>query len=124
MVHHQFDTGQPQRHPVGKLDHIVGLGEGQPAEQLLAHLQREALGGVGEQVAVGRVDVGGNALGTAHGRYRPDVVDVAMGRQHRHRPQAVLGEQFRDTRLGVLPGVDDDALLPRARGHHIAVGGE
>ncbi len=41
--------GQPQRHPVGQLDHVVGLGERQPTEQLLPNRQREALGGVGEQ---------------------------------------------------------------------------
>src|SRR5215831_6339550 len=32
MIDHQADPGQLQRDPVGELAHVIGLGEGEPAE--------------------------------------------------------------------------------------------
>ena len=49
---------------------------------------------------------------------------VSVSEQHRDRLQPVLGEEVLDPGLGVLPWVDDDALLAGSRRHQIAVGGE
>ena len=124
MVDRQLHSRQPHRHPVGELGHVIGLGEGQAPEQLLPGRQAQTPGGVGKQRPVGWVDVGGDVPGAAHRHHRPDVVDVAVGEQDRHRLEPVLGEDLRDARLGVLTRVDDHALLPGAGRHHVAVGGK
>ncbi|GLZ06891.1 hypothetical protein Acsp03_43570 [Actinomadura sp. NBRC 104412] len=115
---------QVQDGAVRQFLHVVGLAQLQPAEELLPGAERQALGRIGQQVAIVRVDVGGDVLGAADGRDGPDVIDMAVGQQHRHRPQPVLAQDLVDPGLGVLAGVDDDALLTRGGRHDIAVRGE
>jgi len=52
------------------------------------------------------------------------VIYVTVREQHRDRLQPVAVEELLDPGLGILPGVDDDALLAGGWGHQIAVGGE
>ena len=52
------------------------------------------------------------------------VVEVAVRQQDRRRPQPVLGEHVAQGRLDPDARVDDQALLPRARCEHVAVGAE
>jgi hypothetical protein len=52
------------------------------------------------------------------------VVDVTVREQHRDRLQPVAVDELLDPALGILPGVDDDALLAGGRRHQIAVGGK
>ena len=102
----------------------IGFGKGDPAEQLLAHGERQALGRVGEQLAVVRVDVCRDALRAAHRRDRPHVVYVTVREQHRDRLQPVAEKKLVYPLLCVLARVDNHALRTTGRRHHIAVGGE
>ncbi len=52
MAHRELAAGQGQRAAVRQLPHVVRLAEGEPAEQLLADVEREALGRVGEELTV------------------------------------------------------------------------
>ena len=45
VIDDQADPGQVQRHPVGQLEHVVRLGEGEAAEELLAGLSDSPLAG-------------------------------------------------------------------------------
>src|SRR5215204_3711904 len=76
-------------------------------------LGAEAGQGVGEQVAVGRVDEGRDVAGPGQGGDGPDVVEVAVGEQGGHRLEAVAGAQLVDATQGVLAGVDDQRLRAR-----------
>ena len=76
-----------------------------------------------QPVAVVGVDVG-RGVAAAHRRHRVDVVDVAVGEQHRGRPEPVLGEHVAQGLLDPDARVDDDALLPRAGREDVAVGAE
>src|SRR5256885_829364 len=57
---------------------VVGLGERVPREDLAADRQAEPTAGVGEQLAVIRVDVRRDAMGVADRYDGPDVVDVTV----------------------------------------------
>ena len=71
---------------------------------------------------VGRVDVGGDVTGLAHGQHREGVVEVAVREQHRDRVQPVLGDHLVQPRADPDTRVDHHALLARRGGHHPAVG--
>ena len=79
--------------------------------------------GSSQPVAVVGVDVR-RGVAAAHRRHRVDVVDVAVGEQHRGRPEPVLGEHVAQGLLDPDARVDDDALLPRAGRQDVAVGAE
>ena len=53
-----------------------------------------------------------------------DVVDMTVREQDRGGPQPVLGEDLVDTRLGVLPRVDDHAFFAGRGRDNITVGRE
>ena len=57
-----------------------------------------ALHRVGQQLPVGRVDVGRDASCAGHRDHREDVVEVTVGEQHRHRLEPVLAQQLVDVR--------------------------
>ncbi len=86
--------------------------------------EAQPAGRVGQQRAVVGVDVGRDAPGAADRRHRPDVVDVAVRRQHRGRPQPVSLDNFLDALLSVLSRVDNQALLAWSGRQQIAVGRE
>ena len=81
----------------------------------------EAGQGVGEQVPVGRVDEGRDLAGPGQRGHRPDVVEVPVGQQGRHRLEAVAPAQLVDPAQGVLAGVDDQGLRARRGGDQPAV---
>ena len=58
------------------------------------------------------------------GRHRVDVVEVAVGEQHRGGLEPVLGEHVAQRVLDADARVDDEALLPRAGREDVAVGRE
>jgi len=124
MVHGDLQADEAQSHPVGQFFNVVRLGEFQPAEQFLPGPEREALGRIAQQCAVARVDVRRDSFGAANRGDRPDVVNMAVREQDRGRPEPVLGQEFFDPGLGVLAGIDDDALLSGAGRNNITVGGK
>jgi hypothetical protein len=124
VIDHYRQAHQVYRHPVGEFLHVVGFGEREAAEQLLARPQREPLRRIAEQMPVGGMNVSGHVLGAADRRHRPDVVEVAVGEQDRGGLEPVGREYLVDPRLGVLTGVDDHAFLARPGCHKITIGGE
>ena len=124
VVHDHLDPGQIEHRAVGQFPYVVGLGEGDPAEQLLSGPQREASAGVGEQRPVGRVDEGRYVPGAAYRGHGPDVIHVAVREQHGGGLQPVPLDNLVDALFSVLARVDNQALLPRAGRDQVAVGGE
>ena len=110
---------------VRELSHVIGLGELQaPAGHLLEHdagVTGDPGHRVGQQVSVSGMNVGRNVARLTHRGHRPHVVQVPVCHQHRDRLQPVLPDHLVDSRHGILPGVDHDALLPRTGGHDEAV---
>jgi hypothetical protein len=102
-------AGQLDHLAVGQLADVVGLLEGQAGEGGPG-LGAEPGQRVGEQVPVGRVDEGGDVVGAGQRGHRPDVVEVAVGQQGRHRLEAVAPAELLDAGQGVLAGVDDQGL--------------
>jgi hypothetical protein len=109
VVDVQAQAGQLDHLTVGQLTDVVGLLELEPAEGGPG-LGAEPGQGVGEQVPVGRVDEGRDVAGAGQRGHRPDVVEVAVGEQGRHRLEAVAAAQLVDPGQGVLAGVDDQGL--------------
>jgi len=124
VVHGDLDPGQVEHGPVGQFPDVVGLAEGDPAEQPLARLQREPAARVGQQRPVVRVNVGRDVPGPAHRGHGPDVIDVAVREQDRGRLQPEPLDRLLDALLRVLAGIDDQALLPRRGRHQVTVRGE
>ena len=127
VVDEELHPRQLEGGAVPELLDVVGLGPRGvlAAEQLgqhAAHVGGDAGQRVGQQVAVLGVDPRGGVIGSGDRRDAPHVVEVTMGHQHRDRLQPVLTDDLGDTGGGVLPGVDDHALLPGAGGHDVAVG--
>jgi hypothetical protein len=121
-------AGQAQALATGKVDDLTRLlpRRGR-AELLLQHRQqlgRERAQRVLEPVVVVGMDVCRDAAGRAHGRHRADVVDVAVGEQHRGRAQPVLAQHLGEPVLDPDAGVHDEALLARGGREDVAVGGE
>jgi hypothetical protein len=73
-------------------------------------------------VPVGRVDEGRDVVGAGEGGHGPDVVEVAVGAERRHRLEAVAAAQLVDPGQRVLAGVDDQGLGVFGGGHQPAVG--
>ena len=113
-------AGQLDHLAVGQLPDVVGLLEHQPAEGGPG-FGAEAGQGVGEQVPVGRVDEGRDLVGPGQRGHRPDVVEVPVGQQGRHRLEAVAPAELVDPAQGVLAGVDDQGLRARRGGDQPAV---
>ena len=93
------------------------------AEQRRPDRHADARPRVGELAAVGGVDVGGDVTGLADRQHREGVVEVAVGEQHGHRVQLVLGDELVQLRDDADARVDDDALLAGTGGDHPAVRG-
>jgi hypothetical protein len=121
VVDGQAQAGQLDHLAVGQLADVVGLLQGEPGEGGPG-VGAEPGQGVGEQVPVGRVDEGRDAVGAGQGGHGPDVVEVAVGQQRRHRLEAVAPAQLPDPGQGVLAGVDDQGLRARRGGDQPAVG--
>ncbi len=96
----------------------------QRAEHDLPDPRAEAPDRVGEHEPVLRVDESGASIGVGHLLRRPDVVDVAMGEQHRSRSQPVLVKNPTQRSKRTLTGVDNDRIRPGARRQDIAVTGQ
>ena len=123
-----LEAGQVEQVLVGEGHDVLGLAPGRAGAELL--LEHGDQGGVQQRervlqaVAVVAVEVGGDRRGAAHRRDRVDVVEVAVGQQHRGGLEAVLAQHLGELLLHPDARVDDEALLPGAGREHVAVGGE
>ena len=117
----QPDPGKVEHLPAGQLPDVVGLGPLQAAEQGDALRQPHGRPGVGELAAVRWVYVGGDVARAAHGHHRERVVEVPVGEDHGDRLEAVLAQARVDVVVRADARVDDDAFLPRAGRHDVAV---
>ena len=113
----EVHAGQAQRLVVGELADVRGLRPLEPAEDRRVGRDSHRAVRVAQHRAVFRVDQGGDVMRAAHGGHRPDVVDVTMAQQDRHGLQVVLGQHLVELGHGVVPRVDDDALLATSRRH-------
>jgi hypothetical protein len=124
VLDRDLQAGDLDRAAVRQLGHVVGLGVRQRIAEHAAQVARHPLGRVGEQRAVAGMDVRGDAARAAYRCHRERVVDVAVGQQHRGRPQPVLGQHRLEPVEHSDAGVHDQALLPRSGGEQVAVGPE
>ena len=97
-----------------QLDDLPRFAE-QRAERHLRQPRPEILDRVGQHEPVLGMDVGRAAVRVGHLLRRPDVVDVAVGQQHRRRGQAVLVEDPPQRPIARWPGSTMMASAP-ARG--------
>ena len=95
-----------------------------PAEELLTRPKAQSAAWIGQQRAVLRVNEGGNPLGAAYRRDRPDVINMTMSEQHSCWSQPISLDNLLDALLSVLPRVDNQALLAWAGRKQVAVGSE
>ena len=109
---------------VGERLHVVGLGPVEAGADERHHVGAEPLRGVGQQVGVGGVDVGGDVARAAHRGHGERVVEVPVGEDHGDGFEAALREQVLQAGGDADAGVHDHALGSGTGRQHIAVRAE
>jgi len=103
-----------------QLDHLLGLAK-ESARRHLCQPRTEAVDRVFQHEPVLGMDVGGAAVGVGNLLGRPDVIDVAVGEQHRRRGQPVLVEDPPQRAHRTLAGIHDDGVRSGPFGQHVTV---
>lgn len=117
--------GGQRQHPGGQVATCSRAGRSGRAKQIGDH-RMHFLGQAGEWIdqltLIIRPDPTSGVVAVGDLRSRGRVIEVAVGEQHRHRPQIVFGDDVTDPVSGIHSRVDDHAIGVRSRSDQVTIG--